>query len=473
MSAPTTHSLPHSLEAEEHLISCCLIVDDDVSGRCIAAGISPRHFYDPKHGIIFACIASLRGRGISPGLQVLAEELKTAGQLDAVGGLGFLVQVSGRAPTTAQAGYFAEKVRDLYLLREIIRTANQAAEAAGSAGADATSMVASLRADLDRLTDSGPRLGSGVTAAALCANPPAIPHEIIAGVLYGSGTMMLSGPSKSRKTYTFLDLSISVATGKPWIGFNTSPAGVAYLNFELSEHSFQRRVAAICSAKGVQPPANLRSFNLRGKTATMAMLSVELPRIIKAHNVGLVVLDPWYKIAAQSGADENSNDGQARILAEAERIVTSNGAALVVGHHFAKGDSAAKNAIDRAAGAGAMARWGDVVATLSEHEEEDAMSLEMFLRDFPPVRAIALRWEQPVWIRDDGLDPAKLKRTGRREENTVDDALRSLPAGELKTSTEWMKATGMADGTFRRKRDALLKAGKVEQVGNCYRLKSA
>jgi len=59
---------------------------------------------------------------------VLGEELKTAKQLDAIGGYAFLTRVSGSIPTTAQAGYFIERVREQHLLREIIRSATGAVE---------------------------------------------------------------------------------------------------------------------------------------------------------------------------------------------------------------------------------------------------------------------------------------------------------------------------------------------------------
>ena len=59
---------------------------------------------------------------------VLAEELKTSKQLDAIGGYAFLARVTSGIPTTAQAGYFIEKVREQHLLREIIRSATGAVE---------------------------------------------------------------------------------------------------------------------------------------------------------------------------------------------------------------------------------------------------------------------------------------------------------------------------------------------------------
>lgn len=121
-------SLPHSLEAEEYLLSCCLIDGADVLSRCLEAHIRPESFYDPKHGVIYEVLVNLYNSQKPIEVSVVAEELKTSRQLDTVGGYAFLAQVSSRIPTTAQAGYFIEKVREQSLLREIIRSATGAVE---------------------------------------------------------------------------------------------------------------------------------------------------------------------------------------------------------------------------------------------------------------------------------------------------------------------------------------------------------
>lgn len=121
-------SLPHSLEAEEYLLSCCLLDGADVVSRCLEARIKPESFYDPKHGIIYERLLELYNKQAPIDVSVVAEELKTSRQLDQIGGYAFLSQVSSRIPTTAQATYFIEKVREQALLREIIRSATGAVE---------------------------------------------------------------------------------------------------------------------------------------------------------------------------------------------------------------------------------------------------------------------------------------------------------------------------------------------------------
>jgi replicative DNA helicase len=121
-------TLPHSLEAEQFLLSCCFIDGPDVISRCLEARLTPESFYDPRHATIFACLLSLYNRQTPIEASVVAEELKTARTFDAIGGYAFLAEVSGRIPTTAQSSYFIDKVREQALLREIIRSATGAVE---------------------------------------------------------------------------------------------------------------------------------------------------------------------------------------------------------------------------------------------------------------------------------------------------------------------------------------------------------
>lgn len=119
---------PHSVEAEEQLLSACLLDGADVVARCINARVSPASFYVPSNRVVFAVILDMLAAGKSIEVSTLAEELKTARQLDEVGGFAYLVRISGRVPTTAGASYFIEKIRELASLREIIQECAAAAE---------------------------------------------------------------------------------------------------------------------------------------------------------------------------------------------------------------------------------------------------------------------------------------------------------------------------------------------------------
>src|SRR2546423_317912 len=98
-AAGNTRVLPHSLEAEERVLSCCFLDGREVIARCILAGITPASFYEPNHAIIFAELLALYGTGHPTEISVVAEALKPGGKLDQIGGFAFLTQVSSKVPT--------------------------------------------------------------------------------------------------------------------------------------------------------------------------------------------------------------------------------------------------------------------------------------------------------------------------------------------------------------------------------------
>lgn len=148
-------SLPHSLEAEENLLGVCFVDGSEVVSKCTLAGVTPLSFYSPAHGIVFGVIVDLylAQRPIEP--NVVAEELKTLRQLDAVGGYAFVAQVSRRVSTTAQASYFIGKVRELETLRTVIRACTGAVESCYGFDGDLNGLMSGIGAQVMKATGHG------------------------------------------------------------------------------------------------------------------------------------------------------------------------------------------------------------------------------------------------------------------------------------------------------------------------------
>lgn len=307
-----------------------------------------------------------------------------------------------------------------------------------------------------------------VAASHLFASPPSRPPELISGMLYHGGTMLMAGASKSRKTYTLLQQGVAVATGGTWLGMKCDPAPVLYLNFELQDFAVHDRLRSICDALRIKPPENLHLWNLRGVKCSAVGLSQKVPDMIRRLGAKLVILDPYYKVSSQSGKDEISNHDQGELLCEIETMCAGPGAALTIAHHFAKGNQSSKNAIDRASGGGVFARWPDVMMTMTDHKEENALTVEMALRNFAPKKPFVMRYEHPLWVLAPDLQPADLKDAGgRTKEYEEEDTLAKLPADGA-TYTEWLKKSKRSESTFARHRDKLIAAGKVKQTGVIY-----
>ena len=465
--------LPHSIEAEEHLLSCCLLDGAEVLAKCIQANLRADSFYDPKHGIVFARLMDMLARGVPLELATVAEELRESRQLEQIGGYAFLVQVSSRAPTTAQAAYFIEKVREQAKLREIIRVGAALVEDCYGFSGGIDEFAAQSEARILDVTSTARRSLPEVLKWGELVGPterPA-PAELVGGVLYRGGKLMLGGGSKSFKTWVLLDMALSVATGKGWWGMKTTQAPVLFVNFELQTWSFERRVRAICKAKGIESAPDFYVWNLRGRARDFRELRVPLLNKLRRFKIGLGILDPIYKCLGER--DENSNGEVGDLLNEVESVAVDADCAMVHGHHFAKGDSSEKDKRDLTSGAGAWMRDPDSSIVLRPHEEEDCFTAEFILRDLEPRKPMVVMWEKPVMVGRDHLDPSALRKAGRPKENTSADVVRVLeegPAGGLSFG-QWLKASGLTESTFKRLRTEAVESGRVVQFGQLYTVK--
>lgn len=289
-----------------------------------------------------------------------------------------------------------------------------------------------------------------VNARALIDSNPAQPPQLIKGILHKGSKMVLGGGSKSYKTWSLLDLGMSVATGQPWWGFETTQSKVLYVNLELPDWSFKERIDAITAARPEM--MNLKNFdvwNLRGHAVSFEKMRPAIVERIK-DGYGLIIIDPIYKV--YGGRDENSAGEMGELLNEIESLAVKTKAAVVFGAHFSKGNQAGKESIDRISGSGVFARDPDSILAMTKHEQEDTFTVDATLRNLMPIPAFCVQRVHPLMERNDNIDPKKLKKSDTRtEQYPVALLLKSLGVGEL-TTTEWcertMTATSMSKRTF-------------------------
>jgi hypothetical protein len=240
------------------------------------------------------------------------------------------------------------------------------------------------------------------------ATPP--PPLIIEGILHQGCKMILGGTSKSNKSWCLLDLALSVASGQPWWGRKCTRLPVIYINFELHVWAVAQRINALCASRPECKDmlATLHVWNLRGHNADITLLRPKLEEQLARHQFGLIILDPAYKVLGNR--DENANGEIANLMNEFEGMVQKTGAAIVVAHHFAKGDSTAKSAMDRMSGAGAWARDPDSIMVLTPHEEPDCFTVTSILRNLPQLPEFVVAWDYPLMRVASDLNPEALRR---------------------------------------------------------------
>jgi hypothetical protein len=239
-------------------------------------------------------------------------------------------------------------------------------------------------------------------------DPDPRPALLIDGLLHQGCKMVLAGTSKSSKTWTLLEMGLSVAAGEPWWGHRTCKAHVLYVNFELPRWQVHERLAALYAARPELDAvgAGLFLLNLRGMATDLTSLRPELEKAVDDREFGLIIVDPAYKLLGDR--DENSNSDITSLMNEFERFSERTGAAVVIAHHFAKGDASGKYAMDRMSGAGAWARDPDAIMVMTPHEEENCFTVSSILRCLAPKADFVVEWAYPL-MRVTDLDPSALK----------------------------------------------------------------
>lgn len=261
----------------------------------------------------------------------------------------------------------------------------------------------------------------------LAREAPAAPPQLVEGVLHRGCKMTLGGMSKSYKSWCLLDLGLSVASGQPWWGRRTIQAPVVYLNFELPRWGIWQRITSVRNARPEIGDVG-RSFavwNLRGRSADLSVLRPMLEEQLARHQFGLIIIDPIYKLLGNR--DENANGDVAGLLNEVDVFCQRFDAAVVIGHHFAKGDSSAKSAIDRMSGAGAWARDPDALLMMTPHEEDDCYTVSGIVRNLPKLDDFVVQWEYPLMRVAKELNPEALRRPqGRKKVCTEREFLEAV-----------------------------------------------
>jgi replicative DNA helicase len=114
---------PQNPDAEKGVLGSVLLdprVCDDV-----ALVVRPEDFYADANQKLFSHVLALHDAGGRIDTTLLAERLKQAGDLEAVGGPAYLAEVLHSVPVAAHAVYYARIVRDKAMLRDLIHASTE------------------------------------------------------------------------------------------------------------------------------------------------------------------------------------------------------------------------------------------------------------------------------------------------------------------------------------------------------------
>ena len=142
-------------DAEQSVIGAALL-DLPAADECLTV-LRANMFHREAHRRIWTAVGALRGKNAGCDLLTVCDELQRTGDLQAVGGPGYVADLQSAVPSTTNARHYAEIVRDAFVRREIVRAAQEAIAAARD--------VQQSLADVSATVDAGLRAAADAAVA--------------------------------------------------------------------------------------------------------------------------------------------------------------------------------------------------------------------------------------------------------------------------------------------------------------------
>ncbi len=116
--------LPYNREAEQAVIGSVLSTSGENAGAAIEI-INPADFYFAANKLVFAAIVELFNENSAIDFVTVANRLGQNDTLDAIGGIEYLRELATSVPTTRHITYYSNIIRDMSIMRNLIKCSEQ------------------------------------------------------------------------------------------------------------------------------------------------------------------------------------------------------------------------------------------------------------------------------------------------------------------------------------------------------------
>ncbi|WP_046233731.1 replicative DNA helicase [Paenibacillus algorifonticola] len=142
--------LPCDLSAEQAVLGAALLEAE--AYETIVGTLHGGEFHDKAHARIFRAMRRLNADDKPIDLVTLTAQLQDTEEIDQIGGVSYLARLSSSVPTAANAGFYAERVLEMFLKRQAIDTSLELLRAAAH-DQDINGFVAMAETSMAKITD--------------------------------------------------------------------------------------------------------------------------------------------------------------------------------------------------------------------------------------------------------------------------------------------------------------------------------
>jgi replicative DNA helicase len=148
---PGDRTPPQDNAAEQSVLGSMLLSKDAIADVTeVVRGVD---FYRPAHELIHDAVIDLYGRGEPADPVTVAAELQRRGELQRVGGAPYLHTLSANVPIAANAGYYAEIVREKAILRRLVDAGTKIVQIGYAGEGQVDDVVDAAQAEVYQVTD--------------------------------------------------------------------------------------------------------------------------------------------------------------------------------------------------------------------------------------------------------------------------------------------------------------------------------
>ena len=141
---------PQDNSAEQGVLGAMMLSKDAIAD--VVETVRGTDFYRPAHETIFDAVIDLYGRGEPADALTVSAELQRRGELVRVGGAPYLHTLVASVPVAANAGYYAEIVREKAILRRLVSAGTKIVQIGYAGEGEVDAIVDTAQAEIYDVT---------------------------------------------------------------------------------------------------------------------------------------------------------------------------------------------------------------------------------------------------------------------------------------------------------------------------------
>ncbi|MHA7154336.1 replicative DNA helicase [Arthrobacter sp. TMN-50] len=141
-----TRTPPQDLVAEQSVLGGMMLSKDAIAD-CVEV-LRGVDFYRPAHESIYEAVIDLYGRGEPADAVTVSDELTKRGEISRIGGPAYLHTLIQSVPTAANAGFYAEIVRERAVLRRLVNAGTKIVQLGYSNDGEVDDIVNAAQAEV-------------------------------------------------------------------------------------------------------------------------------------------------------------------------------------------------------------------------------------------------------------------------------------------------------------------------------------